>query len=66
VPHVANKYDWDFVLCSIRNDSRGRNLSAAVILNSIPDRNREMINRENSCRCDYTVYPFCGPLEGFA
>ena len=64
VPHVANKYKWDFVLYSIRNDSRGSNLITAVILNSLPVRNWEKINPENSCLWGCAVYLFRGPPEG--
>jgi len=63
MPHVANKYNWDFVLYSIRNDSRGSNLITAVILNSVPVRNWEKINPENSNLCGCTVYLIHDPLR---
>jgi len=64
MPPVANKYNWDFVLCSIRNDSRGSNLITAVIRNSVPVSYWETINHENSSPCGCAVYPCFGPARG--
>ena len=64
MPPVANKYYWDFILCSIRNDSRGSNLITAVALNSVPVRYWETINHENSCLSGCVVYLFFGTPRG--
>jgi hypothetical protein len=64
VPPVANKYNWDLVSCSIRNDSRGSNLITAVIHNSVPVGNWETINPENYSLCGCAFYPFYGPPGG--